>query len=91
MNLVNNFIDIFGLLLHFLYICQMNNTERWTRSYYCESIGHKKQDLSLKDREYICENCGVVIIRDWNASKNILTEGIRLYRTKHKTNIQLAI
>lgn len=57
----------------------------------CNSCGHKKQDLSLKDREYICENCGVVINRDWNASKNILTEGIRLYRTKHKTNIQLAV
>lgn len=57
----------------------------------CNSCGFKKQDLTLKDREYICNNCGVVEPRDLNAAKNILTEGIRLYRTKHKTNIELAV
>ena len=29
--------------------------------------------------------------RDLLASNNILSEGIRLYRTKHKTNVQLAV
>lgn len=30
-------------------------------------------------------------LRDLLASNNILSEGIRLYRTKHKTNVQLAV
>jgi len=54
----------------------------------CSSCGNKKEKLKLSDREYICKNCGVVLDRDINASKNILTEGIRLYRTKHKTSLE---
>ena len=52
----------------------------------CNSCGHK-QDLSLSDREYVCTQCGMIDNRDLNAAKNILTEGIRLYSTKHKTVI----
>ena len=26
----------------------MNNTERWTRSYYCESIGHISEESVKK-------------------------------------------
>ena len=51
----------------------------------CNSCGHK-QDLELSDREYICSSCGNIEDRDLNAAKNIKTEGIRLYRTKNKTD-----
>ena len=33
----------------------------------------------MKDREFICEECGTVIDRDLNAAINIEREGIRIY------------
>ncbi|HRU51451.1 MAG TPA: zinc ribbon domain-containing protein [Planctomycetota bacterium] len=33
-----------------------------------------KADLTLKDRVYICNECGLKIDRDYNASLNLLTE-----------------
>lgn len=50
----------------------------------CSCCGNIKHDLTLKDREYICDNCGLVIDRDNNASLNIEAEGIRLYKEKIK-------
>lgn len=37
----------------------------------------KKEDLSLKDRNWKCPHCGQMIDRDLNASINILNEGIK--------------
>ena len=44
----------------------------------CSVCGSLKKDLTLKDREYICSSCGLVIDRDYNASLNILVEGLRI-------------
>ncbi len=33
----------------------------------------------MKDREFVCEECGNVIDRDMNAAINIEREGIRIY------------
>ena len=53
---------------------------RWfPSSKKCSCCGNIKHDLKLSDREYICENCGLVIDRDENAAINIEVEGIRLY------------
>ena len=38
----------------------------------CSSCGHIKKDLKLSDRTYICEECGLVIDRDYNASINLM-------------------
>lgn len=53
---------------------------RWfPSSKKCSCCGNIKHDLKLSDREYICENCGLVIDRDKNAAINIEVEGLRLY------------
>lgn len=45
----------------------------------CSKCGFKNDDLTLKDREWTCPHCGIVHDRDYNASLNILYEGLRLY------------
>lgn len=37
----------------------------------CSDCGFKKVDLRLSDRIYCCENCGLKIDRDYNASLNL--------------------
>ena len=37
----------------------------------CSHCGHIKHDLKLKDRVYICSECGLVIDRDLNAAINL--------------------
>jgi len=51
----------------------------------CGSMAH----LSLKDRMYVCPNCGAVLDRDYNSSLNLKNEGIRiLINTVGITGIQ---
>jgi len=38
----------------------------------CSNCGFKDKDLKLKDRIYKCNNCGLVIDRDQNASINLM-------------------
>ena len=55
---------------------------RWfASSKICSECGNKKVDLKLNDRTYICENCGNILDRDFNASKNILAEGLNVLKT----------
>lgn len=37
----------------------------------CSCCGNIKKDLRLSDRVYKCDNCGIVIDRDYNASVNL--------------------
>jgi putative transposase len=39
----------------------------------CSSCGHRKKKLSLSEREYHCEVCGLRIDRDLNAARNLVT------------------
>ncbi len=43
----------------------------------CRKCGSIKEDLTLKDRTYVCVHCGHIEDRDLNASRNILCEGLR--------------
>lgn len=46
--------------------------DKWyPSSKLCSCCGHKKVKLSLSERTYICEECGLVIDRDLNASINL--------------------
>lgn len=59
------------------YKCQRYGIEfvqvsRWfPSSKMCSCCGHIKRDLKLKDRVYHCEECGLTIDRDFNASLNL--------------------
>lgn len=44
----------------------------------CNDCGHVNHDLKLSDRTWVCVGCGVINQRDWNASKNIEQEALRL-------------
>lgn len=50
---------------------------RWfPSSKTCSGCGHTKEKLSLSEREFICEECGLVLDRDTNAAINILAEAL---------------
>lgn len=40
----------------------------------CSNCGSIKKDLTLKDRIYNCDKCGISIDRDYNASLNLLSQ-----------------
>ena len=44
----------------------------------CNSCGYVNHNLTLKDRRWICPNCGSEIIRDQNAGKNLRDNAINL-------------
>jgi putative transposase len=44
----------------------------------CSNCGWINQDLTLKDREWTCPSCGEKHYRDFNASKNILKQGLKI-------------
>ena len=48
----------------------------------CNCCGHKKDDLTLNDREWQCLECKTHHNRDLNAAINIKNEGMKLYNNK---------
>jgi putative transposase len=53
------------------YGIEFAQADKWyPSSKICSECGHKKTKLSLSERTYICEECGAVIDRDFNASIN---------------------
>ena len=59
------------------YKCSMNNIKLHTVSCFypssktCSKCGYIKKDLKLKDRIYVCPECGLTIDRDLNAAINL--------------------
>ena len=63
------------------YKCLWNNIKFieadrfYPSSKICSECGSVKKQLKLSEREYICEECGCVIDRDYNASVNLMKYG----------------
>ena len=60
----------------------------------CSNCGHKRFDLTLRDRVYVCPHCGMVLDRDQNAGKNLLNnlkESIGVVSAKFKPMDQTAM
>lgn len=48
-------------------------------TFLMSQCGTIKENLTLKDRVFTCDNCGYVEHRDINASKNILDRGLKSF------------
>ena len=63
-------------LIHFQlsYKCQrlVKANRYYPSSKLCSSCGHKKEDLKITDRTYVCPECGLSIDRDLNAALNLM-------------------
>ena len=58
---------------------QVVKIDKWfPSSKICSSCSEVKEALLLSEREYHCEACDTTLDRDYNASINIRTEGIRM-------------
>jgi len=54
------------------YGCEIFLADRFfPSSKQCSQCGTVKDSLGLAQRTYHCENCGLMIDRDWNAAKNL--------------------
>jgi putative transposase len=73
---------LYGFKRQIQYKCEFNGIEfveadKWyPSSKTCSECGHVKAKLSLSDRTFICEECGCVINRDYNASINLSRYGL---------------
>ena len=58
---------------------QLIKIDKWfPSSKTCSKCGNVKENLSLSDRVYHCNYCGITINRDYNASMNIKNQGMKL-------------
>ena len=53
----------------------------------CTHCGYVNQNLTLKDRKWICPNCGTEIIRDQNAAQNLRDNAINLLVDEIKSTL----
>lgn len=58
------------------YGCQLIEVAPHNTSKTCSDCGVKNEELTLKDRDWKCLNCGSEHIRDFNSAKNIKLKGI---------------
>lgn len=72
------------------YGCEIRRVDRYyASSRTCGHCGYVNKELTLRDREWICPDCGTVLDRDLNAAENILRQGIASLGSPSKTKINL--
>ena len=45
----------------------------------CNKCKYIKDDLTLKDRKWVCPSCSIALDRDVNAAQNILEQGLKIH------------
>jgi putative transposase len=67
--------------------------DKWfASSKICHICGHKYKDLTLKDRKWVCPNCGAQIDRDENAAINLKNLGMGyIHECMSSQNISSAV
>lgn len=68
------------------YNVAVHHIDKWYPSSKLCECGHKNESLSLKDRQWVCPQCGSINDRDLLASKNILRRGIYELESQSKTS-----
>lgn len=75
-------LGLYEFIRQMKYKCEWNGIEfiqvdRWyPSSKKCSNCGAIKKDLKLSDRQYKCNECGLDIDRDFNASLNLMNYGL---------------
>jgi putative transposase len=59
----------------------------YASSKLCNKCGYKKEDLTLKDRQWVCPECGTDHDRDENSKFNLIDEGLRILETEYGIKI----
>ncbi len=73
--------DLYGSALHVI-------DRFFPSSKLCSVCGQIKTELSLTDRTYVCQQCGMVKDRDRNASENLHRAGLaRIYACGHDGSV----
>ena len=68
--------------------CKVVKSDRfYPSSKTCNHCGYINQNLTLKDRKWVCPNCGAEIIRDENAGKNLRDNAINLLVDEIKSTL----
>ena len=73
------------------YGCNVVKVGKWFASSRLCTCGYKNDNLSLKDRSWVCPQCGAEHDRDVHAANNILGEGIHLLESRSKSTMASAI
>ena len=61
------------------------SVDKWfASSKTCHECGCKYDKLALKDRQWVCPECGTIHERDKNAAINTLREGLRIIKEDRK-------
>lgn len=71
---------LFVNMLNYKAKCVIKVDKWYPSSKTCNHCGTKNVSLTLKERTWTCPICGALIDRDYNASQNILDEGMRLLK-----------
>jgi putative transposase len=51
-------------------------------SQICNSCGYKDSKSRVSQTQFVCTSCGIEFNADWNAAKNILSQGMARYRQR---------
>lgn len=59
------------------YLIKVNKWYPSTKT--CSSCGSVVKSIPLGERTYVCDKCGLVLDRDYNAATNIKKEGLKIF------------